>query len=472
MRRLTWDPDLGSYTSVDSSHPSWFDEVDLSRSEVVEQITHIGRMSSGWQVVWKLEPVAPTDEAVSTVIFELPSDQVFNMLVLMLHDLEVDKLPIPISFSPDLRTMSILHSVATMDYSPDGYRLQQLDEFVIKQANQYIRDNADQVQGNNLLIDAARWRQTLFSPKGSFLAIIASGYADEYVEEVDDGEPEYDDSTVIVYAYHADGWSEFGRQGPLPQLGGTKTPMLFHPLETGLVLSVNEQTCFWSFTESSHDTQDSRQTSNLTNLYPRLLHDSNFTDSGKYLFGVCEEYGTVRVTMPTNPGSDIKQADMDVVSDDVHRDVTNNEHQVLAEDPISTLSHALGSLDISHSWAGRSVESTALYQHKDCGIILSNHTMDGREREAFLLQIPRSLSSLGISPTLLSASDNPSTIKLVVNKAAQAKYLVTQDCSIALPIIVEREKKSIDTFTSNRLLEYSASKDQPSTRRKEHDKPP
>jgi hypothetical protein len=62
---------------------------------------------------------------------------------------------------------------------------------------------------------------------------------------------------------------------------------------------------------------------------------------------------------------------------------------------------------------------------------------------------------MGVSPTLLNALDDSPTIRLVLNKAVEHKYAITQHQPQALPIIVERQKKTIDISVSNRYLQYS-----------------
>jgi hypothetical protein len=442
-----------------SDYPDRFElhSWDISRSEVAEQVALVESLSSGWTATWKVEPVVPAESPVSTIIFELPPAQVFNMLMLSFHDMDPGELQIPISFSSDLKKMSILHSVVIANDRQDGHCLQQLDEDVLERANQYIRDNPHRVQCNDPLIELSRWQRTLFSPNGHFLAVIQSRDAPEY-EETD--RAEYIDSSVIIYwnsksGARSDRWAKIGEQGPFLQLGGVKNCLLFHPLETGLVVIADEKTYFWHFLQSSQDTQDCHDIPPLQEIHPRPLHDITFTDSGKFLFGICNEYDTVMITIPTNSENPCSKADLDVTQKEVHIGDTSNGNQSLAADTVASLPHTLGPLDISLSWAGNAVESTTLYKHKDDSIVLSSLTMDGRERDAILLRIPESLSQMGVSPTLLNALDDSPTIRLVLNKAVEHKYAITQHQPQALPIIVERQKKTIDISVSNRYLQYS-----------------
>jgi hypothetical protein len=112
------------------------------------------------------------------------------------HDMVPDELQIPVLFSPDLRRMAILHSVVMVNDQQNGHHLQQLDKGVLKQVNQYIRENPHQIQCNDPQLSIARWQRTIFSPNGRFLAAIQSGQ-EPCVE--DDG-TEYYDSSVITYS--------------------------------------------------------------------------------------------------------------------------------------------------------------------------------------------------------------------------------------------------------------------------------
>jgi hypothetical protein len=71
---------------------------------------------------------------------------------------------------------------------------------------------------------------------------------------------------------------------------------------------------------------------------------------------------------------------------------------------------------------------------------------------------------MGVSPTVLNALDDSPTIKLVLNKAMEHKYAITQHQSQSLPIIFERQKKTIEISVSKHYLENSGD-DQPRTKR-------
>jgi hypothetical protein len=178
-------------------------------------------------------------------------------------------------------------------------RLQQLDEDVLERANQYIRDNPHRVQCNDPLIDISRWRRTLFSPNGHFLAVIQSRDVAEY-EETD--ETEYIDSSVIVYwnknsSTRSDGWTKIGERGPFLELGGVKDCVLFDPIVACLVLIADRKRYFWRFLQSSQNSQ----------VYE----------------------------------------DLDITQNEVHIGDTSKEYQPLVADTITSLHRAQGPHDIS-----------------------------------------------------------------------------------------------------------------------------
>lgn len=348
----------------------------------------------------------------------------------------------------------------------DGHCLQQLDEDVLSRANQSIRNHPQLIQCNFPLLESCRWQRTLFSPSGQFLAIIQSG---DTCEE-DDG-TQYMDSSIILYSNyqsstHSEKWSKIGERGPFLGLGWVNNPLLFHPSELGLVLVADEKTYFWGFPQSSHRTRDYRTDSIFREIHPMQLHNMTFTDSGKYLFGVCDEYDTVRITMPTGSGNSCSQPAMNGSSNEAHPDEANYELQLRVADKITSFTRAQGPLDISLSWEGDSVQSTTLRQHKDDSIVLSSLARDGREQDAILIRLPTSPSEMGVAPTLLDPLDDSPTISLAVNKAAQHKYDFRQHQAGVLPIIIERQKKTIDISVSKRYLRYSLDEGQPGLKRR------
>ena len=202
----------------------------------------------------------------------------------------------------------------------------------------------------------------------------------------------------------------------------------------------------------------------LHELHPRPLHNITFTDSGKYLFGVCEEYGTdhhtYKLRKSVQPIRSSCYPKYTLFND------TSNEYSVLATDAVRSLIYARSPLDISLSWDGDAVESSTLHQHKDDSIVLSSLSMDGRERDTILLRIPKSISQKDVSSTLLDPLDDSPTMSLVLNKAVQRKYNTTKYKFTVLPIIIERQKKTVDIVTSNHYLRYSPDEDQPGTKRR------
>jgi hypothetical protein len=445
-----WQKQLVDMYDQDSSIDEE-DLPDLSRDEVIEQVALMEGLSSDWKVVWKLEPLGPTEMPDLTIVFELPPSQVFNMLVLSFHDMEPKELQIPVSFSPDLRRVAILHSVVMIDHRRRGYCLQQLDEDVLKQANQYIRDNPYRVQYNDVLIEGSRWQRTIFSPNGLFLAVIQS--RDTEVEN-----DEYMDSSITVYwngpiETFTNKWHICGSAGPFLQLGGVDSPVCFNPLSTGLVLVADEKTYFWQLSVSSQNDRDCRNDPVLQELYSRPLHNITFTDSGKYVFGICDEYDNVRITMPRSSQTLFIHSEVAMSSNEVRHNDISNTHEIRDEDAVKSLTQSQGPLDKSLFWAGDAVSSTGLCQSNKDSIILSSLTMDGRQHDAILLRIPKSLSGAGVSPTLMNPLNDSTKISLVINKEVQHKYDVRQQQQIALPFIVERQKSTIDIFTSNRCLE-------------------
>jgi hypothetical protein len=278
------------------------------------------------------------------------------------------------------------------------------------------------------------------------------------------------DSSIILYSKYHSGvhtkkWSRIGELGPFLELGGINNPLLFHPSELGLVLVADEKTYFWRFPQSAQHAGDCRADSFLQ-IHPMPLYNITFTDSGKHLFGVCDKYHTVRITLLTGPGTSRSQPEMNGIPNEAHPDDANDELQLLAADKVTSLIPAQGPLGISLSWLGNSVKSTTLCQHKNDSVVLSNLTRDGREQESVRLRLPKSLSDMGVAPTLLDPLDDSPTISLIVNKAVQHKYDFGRNQAAVLPIIVERQKKTIDISSSVRYLGYSPDQDQPSAKRR------
>lgn len=381
------------------------------------------------------------------------------MLALLFHDMDPEELVIPVSLSPDLRKMAVLHSVVTASDGHLDYQLEQLDNDALEQENQYIRANPHLCLYGDAKIRNSRWQQTLFSPSGSRLAVIQAG--DTYQNE--NGDDVQDDGTVVLYSNdHPQGssnsWIKTGQIGPFSELGGGEIPIVFHPLETGLVVFADEKTFFWRFPQPLQNSRG-RQDDLLEEIYPRLLHSITFTESGRYLFGVCDKYDTVRITIPTTSADESSQPDVCTAPNGVHVDDTPNDDRIMVADTVNSLSHAQGLLDISLSSAGDAVRSTIVRKDDNDSVILTSLTTDGREQEAILLHIPESISRTGVSPTLLNPMGDSPTIHLVLNKAAQHTYSFREPQSAALPIVVERQKKTIDTTISNLFLGYLPDED-------------
>jgi len=87
-------------------------------------------------------------------------------------------------------------------------------------------------------------------------------------------------------------------------------------------------------------------------------------------------------------------------------------------------------------------------------VLLSSFSQDGTQPVAELVHLPIS-GGIGISfPTLLNPfDDNKGMIRMVLNKAVQDNYNL-EDCpGLVLPLVLERRKGTISTFTKKRHLD-------------------
>jgi hypothetical protein len=100
--------------------------------------------------------------------------------------------------------------------------------------------------------------------------------------------------------------------------------------------------------------------------------------------------------------------------------------------------------------------STIKQYNADNAVLLSSFSQDGTQRVAELVHLPIS-GGIGTSfPTLLNPFDdnNKDTIRMVLNKAVQDKYN-HKDCpGLVLPLVLERRKDTIPTFTKKRCLDW------------------
>ena len=455
-----WSSSKASNSNISSSTD------DLSRSEMAKRAALADSVSLGWRVRWRLDSIGPRkssdQDSFPIINFELPSEQVFNMLMMSFHDMDPCNVRIPVSFSPDLRKIAILQSA--VEVSDHGYRLQRLDEDALKQANRCIREKPSRLQCVDPQLSKTMWQRSVFSPNGQVFAVFQSGE-----DPGEDGDFEYFDCSILIYSNdqsssHSKRWRKINEKGPFDQVGGVKKPLVFHPVQKALVVIADNKTYLWNFERSSTPTRDYLENPACKELYPRPLDDITFTDSGKYLFGVCDEYGMVRFTMPAGllDANDHPQQPVGPIQAEETR-ITRHSRE-LAADLVASQIHAQGPLDLSLSWAGDTVQHTALHQYRNDSIVLTNLNMDGSERSAMLLRIPESVSEMGVSPTLLDPQGDSPVIRLVVNKAAQTKYDLMQNQSVVLPLIVERQKSTIETYTYKHSI-YSPDNTQPPQKR-------
>ena len=75
---------------------------------------------------------------------DLPERQIFNMLLTSFHEIEPGELRIPVSFSPDLQTFTILQSVVRV--STAYCRMQTFDDVALCTFHCLVRSNPQLLQ--------------------------------------------------------------------------------------------------------------------------------------------------------------------------------------------------------------------------------------------------------------------------------------------------------------------------------------
>ncbi|KAI0896148.1 hypothetical protein F4806DRAFT_52649 [Annulohypoxylon nitens] len=118
----------------------------------------------------------------------------------------------------------------------------------------------------------------------------------------------------------------------------------------------------------------------------------------------------------------------------------------------------------------RKMQPFAVAEDKKNGMILMEAALpDGTVKVADLLRLPKSIVEEKLYATVDSLSKRSSSMDIVLNKAVESTYAFNRQSNVNFPIVVEREKSSIDVWSTKRSLDCPDHENNAPKRLKEHE---
>ncbi|XDG02481.1 hypothetical protein ABKA04_002096 [Annulohypoxylon sp. FPYF3050] len=118
----------------------------------------------------------------------------------------------------------------------------------------------------------------------------------------------------------------------------------------------------------------------------------------------------------------------------------------------------------------RKMQPFAVAEDKKNGMILMEAALpDGTVKVADLLRLPKSVVEEKLYATVDSLSKRSSSMKIVLNKAVESTYAFNRQSNVNFPIVVEREKSSIDVWSTKRSLDWPGHENNTPKRLKEYE---
>jgi hypothetical protein len=443
-----------------------FEFYDVPRRQMREKIKLLDFYSVGWKVRYQSWALYDKQSTVHDLETSLPERHIFNMLLTSFHSMAEGEFRIPICFSPDLLTLTIMQSVVRI--STLGYVTQTLDDMILSSFHGLVRSAPSSLQTSILDMTDVVWYHAIFSTSCRVLAVVRSGRVP--IDDTDCGLsrcPEYTDCSLAIFKDHASSntdapdYRRVAVQGPLATIGGVGRPVAFHPTDGVLAVVQDEKTYLWRFSSTglpriSVDGIYDSAAEKMIEILDEPLDDMIFSPCGQYLLGNCLYYEdqpiVISVRNFTQEHPEVKPLqDLSLI----HTSAGGNSgpsHLAISHLQMPPVQSA-GSVVLTLTQTGRIQHSTLKQHDAESAIILSSVSQDGIVRTAELLRLPLSGSAGSSYPTLLNTSDGDgATIRIVLNKAARNTYNFEQSNGLVLPLILEREKKTIPTHTTKREL--------------------
>ena len=455
-------------TSDDSTvyHEDEHEFYDVPRRQMREKIKLLDVHSVGWKVRYQSWALYDKQSTVHDLEISLPERHIFNMLLASFHSMAEGEFRIPICFSPDLLTLTIMQSVVRI--STLGYVTQTLDDVILSSFHGLVRSAPSYLQTSFLDMTDIVWYHATFSASCKVLAVVRSGRVP--IDETDclqSRYPGYTDCSLAIFEDQASSNTDapdyrlVAVQGPLATVGGVGKPVAFHPTDSVLAVVQDEKTYLWKFSNaglpriSVHGICDS-MAEKLIEVLDEPLDDMIFSTCGQYLLGNClhceDQPIIISVRNFTQERPEVKPLqDLSLI----HTSAGGNSgpsHLAISHLQMPPVQSA-GSVVLTLTQTGRIQQSTLKQYDADSAIILSSVSQDGTVRTAELLRLPLSSGAGSSYPTLLNTSDGDgATMRIVLNKAAQNTYNFEQSGGLVLPLILERRKETITTHTTKREL--------------------
>ena len=422
----------------------------------------INSITSGWKARYRLWALDDGQKIVRDLQVGLPEDDIFDMLLMSFHGMKLGELNIPVSFSHDLETFSILHSVIRT--STHTCKLQKVDSPLLGKAQELVRHRAHLLQSTQLDLTDHIWYHASFSPNGVFLAVVRSGPV-LHGEILSEDCVEYMDCSIAIFEDRSSGedapdYQLIATLGPLEELGGVSKPLAFHTSQPILAIIHCGSTYIWQFADEPALVLSSNESlratvKNLLKIYDKPLDDITFSPCGRYLFGNHHSDCTAPIKIDLDamrPQEHAKGLANSISSSAVSiRSQGANGYAYSTKAPKAQSPNEV----IITAANGLSHRSTVKQYHKQGAVVLESIDQDGTLQCAELLRIPRSVCSGGSGgsyTTLLNPFDDSKMIHMVLNKATQETYNFFNRRGLMLPLVVERNKDTIAVFTYQRQL--------------------
>ena len=120
------------YTLYSGSEDGGSEVSDIAREDMAKKAAIIASNSRHWTVRYQLWSLNGSQPNMLDLTINLPEDDISHMLFVSLHLMEREKLRIPVSFSTDLLTLTVMRLVVCITNS--NYQAQELDRMFISDA--------------------------------------------------------------------------------------------------------------------------------------------------------------------------------------------------------------------------------------------------------------------------------------------------------------------------------------------------